>query len=256
MTVSITYEVPKGLFRNSAIRQQFENVALFVRDLWLARSPYASGAYASGLRGPGSIKISDGKIEVINTSKIAAIVEHGFRSYNLGMAMLRNGKGVRRSKEGYRYKMIHITPKASASTRAASVAAQVKTAYSKVMPIGMNVKRTDKYGTIKPYQPRKSLKKNIKGGPKRKGGPEGFLVVSEKAILQNPSKWQMPAREGRHLARDVQKEARPLVVQAIRGAIQAEQARQQMNRGTNPSWFKAGMTRNPVRSRVSGKTKG
>lgn len=253
MPVTITFNYPAELLRNATIRRAIFNAAEFVRDLWLARSPYATGDYAKGLRSANSIRIGNGKIEITNMSKHAASIEHGFRSYNIGLAMLNSGKGVRTSADGNRYKLIHVDPKPRGATRAPGVSRAVVTSFTKTMPIGMAIPRFDRYGAIKPYKQRRSLQRPLKGKAPFAGAMKGFFVISEKAIKADPSKWQMPSREGRLLGRKVMQESKPLIAEAIRAAVKGEKARQERMKGRTPKWYKPRMTQNILKAIPPGK---
>lgn len=246
--VSITFTFPPGLSRNATVRRALVNAAYFVRDLWLARSPYASGDYARGLTHSGSIKVSNDRIEIINLSRHAQWVESGTRSFNIGLAMLRNGRGVRTAADGSRYKIVRIEPGARGATRAAGVSRAVVASFTKLFPMGMRVPRVDRYGGIKPYKPRRALQRPLKGLSSKPGSPKGFFIISEKAIRANPHKWQIPAQQGRKLGAKVQAEARPYVIEAIRQAVQGERDRQMRVRGKKPGWYRPAMSRNPLKT--------
>ncbi len=250
--VSIIFQYPPELARNPVIKQAIDNAALFVRDLWLARAPYASGEYAKGLSRQSSVSTSGGKIEIKNFAKHAHVVEFGFSSYNLGMRILNSGKGVKRSADGFRYKLIKIEPSSTGRHRQASVGDRLAKSFAKTFP-GMPISKISRMGKQKQYQARRSLQRPLKGGSPKHGGPQGFYVISERTIRLNPSRWMMPKREGRNLAREVQKEARPLVMQAIRKAVTQEKQRRSSMRGRAPGWSSVAMnslrTVPPVRVR-------
>jgi len=234
--ISISFQYPKELEANATIRRALYNAANFVRDLWLARSPYATGDYAKGLQHTQSVQVSGGQIKITNFSKHASVIEYGFKGYNIGLAMLNSGKNVKVAADGNRYKMIHIDPKPRANYRQAGVASAVVKSFTKMAPIGMPIAKLTKYGQIKPYKSKPSLKKPIKGKPALASSPRGFLVISEKAIKADPKKWMMPSRAGMKLAEKLQKEARPFVLDAIKLAVKQERERQErMRKGTpNP----------------------
>lgn len=238
MSVSIKFKFPAELAKNHTVSRALWNAAYFIRDLWLARAPYASGAYAKGLQNAGSVKVRGGTIEITNFAKHAALVEYGHRSFNLGLAMLNSGKGVSYSKDGNRYKRIHIDQKTQTRTRSPNVATQVKSSFQKTFPIGFPTPRITKYGAMKPYNPRRSLQRPLaqRGAP---GGPRGFFTISEKAIRENPNKWQIPAREGKKLGLEVQKEGKQYVAEALRLAVQGERHRQLRMKGVQPKWARS-----------------
>jgi len=248
MSIVVSFSFPRELSRNATTRRALVNAALFVRDLWLARSPYASGEYAKGLQHAGSVRVEQDKIVIENKAKHAAVVEFGHRSFNIGLAMLRNGRGVRTAADGSRYKIVRIEPGARGATRAAGVSRAVVASFTKLFPMGMRVPRVDRYGGIKPYKPRRALQRPLKGLSPRTGSPKGFFIISEKAIRANPHKWQIPAQQGRKLGAKVQAEARPYVIEAIRQAVQGERDRQMRVRGKKPGWYRPAMSRNPLKT--------
>lgn len=236
--VSITFKFPQNIYRNRTVNKTLHNLGAFVRDLWLARSPYAGGKYADGLRRNGSIKIGNGFLTIENNCPHAEWIEKGFRSFNIGLRMLFNGKGVKYSKEGYRYKIIHVEPKPRASFRKPSVANSIKQSARAVMPLGMRGVKSSYYGDVKEYSPRKSLQKNIKPQKPKKNAMNGFFVISEKAIMQDSSKWKMPDRKGKFIAKKVMNEAKSICERALRVALKTEQGRQKDKSGKNPKWYK------------------
>lgn len=241
MPVSISFTFPPELMRNQTTRRAIENAALFVRDLWLARSPYVTGGYARGLMSAGSIRIGSGRFSVTNQCAYAQHLEFGTRSFNIGLAILARGRGVKTSADGSRYKIIKVEPKGRASFRKASVAASVQRSFQKMFPPGVRAPRISRYGQIKPYRERKSLRKPLRAKAPLASAMRGIFVVSEKAIRERGA-WQMPAKAPRRFAQMVQKEAQPVVVQAIRAAIQGERARQRRLRGNSPGWYRPGMS--------------
>lgn len=243
--VKIVYKYPNEIGSNANIKRTLENAAMFVRDLWLARAPYATGAYAAGLLHSGSVKVGNGEIVIENKAKHAAVLEHGFSSYNLGLAILNGGKGVKTSKDGNRYKKIVIGPSYATRYRQKTVQQQVQKSFSKLAPLGLKPNQFTKYGGVKKYTPRKSLQQLLK--PKQKPGQIQILTISEKAIKEDPTKWRMPAREGRKIAAEVQKDARQVVTDAIRAAIQNEKGRMQQ-RGRTPAWYKPTTARQPLKA--------
>lgn len=235
---------------NATVRRAIQNSAEFIRDLWLARAPYKSGKYAQGLTHAGSIRVSRGRVEIINHAKHAQAIEMGVKSYNLAMAILNSGKGVKISKEGYRYKKIKIEESPAARYRKPSVAQSVQKSFSKLAPLGMRPNSLTKYGGIRSYTARKRLQKPLKP---QKTTNIGLFTISEKAQKANPNKWQIPEREGRNLARDVHRDAKPLISDAIRKAVQQERDRQKRTKGKVPAWYNPAMARNPVKNNpVSG----
>ena len=62
---------------------------------------------------------------------------------------------------------------------------------------------------------------------------KGFFIISEKAIRENPQKWQVPSRAGLKLAEKVQKESRPYVIAALKAVVQAERDRNKRARGVD-----------------------
>lgn len=223
-----------------------KDAAEFVRDLWLARSPYATGSYAKGLLQAGSVKVGGGKIEIANKSKHAESVEFGFSSYNWGMQILNSGKGVKTAKDGTRYKIIHIDDKAQTKYRKPSVAQSISKSFQKLIPLGLKPNAVTKYGQLKRYEPRRTLKRPLKPQMK-KSSPHGFFIVSSKSIQENPRKWQMPTREGRKLGEQVQKEASPLVKAAVSAAIEKERDRQARLGKGQPKWFTPKLMRDPLK---------
>jgi len=246
--VKIVFNYPKSLGRNVTVMNAIKDSAEFIRDLWLARSPYVSGDYANGLLHSGSVRVRDGKIEITNFSKHAAIIENGFSAYNWGMKVLLGGKNVKVSKEGNRYKIIHIKQATQTKFRKESVSQRIMSSYQKLIPIGMKTNLATKYGNVRRYEPKRALRRPLKPGKAKSGTPRGFFVVSEKAIRENPSKWTMPQRAGRKLGEQVQKESSPLIKQAIAKAVQFERNRQYRLRGGNPKWYKPSMSRNPIQT--------
>jgi len=247
MAVEVVFEIPREIAYNATIRRHLWNVGYFVRDLWLARSPYAGGGYARGLTLAGSVSVKGNKIHVSNFCKHAQYVEYGHRSFNIGLAMLKNGRNVKVSKDGNRYKRVKIDRSPTSRYRRESVASSVKQKFQRLAPLGMRLPRIDRYGQAPVYPQRKSLMKPIKPGAPRKG-PEGIFTVSERAIKEDPSRWLVPALAGRYLARQVQEEARPFVVQTMRDMVQGERARQQRLTGKEPRWYKQKTARGAIRT--------
>lgn len=242
--VEISFSLPSDLGRNLLINRQMHAVAEFVRDLWLARSPYSSGAYVKGLSHPGSIKITHDRIIVRNMCPHAEYVEYGHGAFNIGMAMLNNGRNVKMSATGNRYKTVVIPPRSEGRTRSARVAGKVTQSFRKMAPMGMNPPKVDKYGKMKRYVARKSLKNPLKS---RMSGEETILTISEKSIKEDPSRWRIPAIDGRYLAQEVRREALPYVENAIKQAFLAEKERQERQKGKAPTWYKPGLLRKIVR---------
>lgn len=245
--VTIAFSFPQELSRVPRVRAVLMDVGEFIRDLWLARAPYATGGYAKGLLNAGAIKLNGNKLEITNRAQHAAIVEYGFRSYNIGLAMLNKGKGVRTSAEGYRYKVVKIEKGPETKHRQPSVGQAVQKGFAKLAPIGIRPNPGNKFGR---YEPRKSLRKPLKPGRTKNSG---VFVISEKAIKQNPQKWMMPAREGRRLAESIQKEGAPIIRDVVRRVIAQEKDRQTRLQGEKPRWFKPSMARAPLKQEpVSG----
>lgn len=242
--IEISFALPTDLGRNLLINRQMHAVAEFVRDLWLARSPYSSGAYVKGLQHPGSIKITHDRIIVRNMCPHAEYVEYGHGAFNIGLAMLNNGRNVKVSASGNRYKTVVIPPKTESRTRSAKVAGKVTQSFKKMAPMGMTAPKTDKYGKMKRYVARKGLKTQLKN---RAIGEETILTVSEKSIKEDPSRWRIPAMDGRYLAQEVRREAMPYVENAIKQAFLAEKERQERQKGQSPKWYKPGLLRKIVR---------
>jgi hypothetical protein len=224
--IQVGFSYPQSISRNLTIQKSARNIAEFVRDLWIARSPYASGGYVRGLQQPNSIQLFLGRIVIKNTCKYAYVIERGFRSYNFGLAVLNAGKNVKVGKDGNRYKVIKVDPKGKAAYRKASVGDAVKRSFMKSMPIGMPMPKITSYGGIKPYKQRQSIRRPMKARKPAKDAMKGIFVISEKAIKADPTKWMMPAREGLHLAEKIQKEARQYVVAAFRDVVKKESDRQ------------------------------
>lgn len=234
--IQIVYSIPENVARNATVRQALMNVGYFIRDLWAARSPSAGGGYVMGLMQAGSVKLEGGQLRITNFAKHAAVIEHGFSSYNWGMRTLNKGKNVQFAADGSRYKIIKIDEKPTARYRRPSVAQAVTNSFAKLAPLGMKPGKMVKYGQLDRYKPRKALQRPIKGGPPRKDAPLGFFVVSEKAIKNSGGRaWQMPDREGYHLAEKVKGEAKALVIEAVRSAMQMEKNRQKAV-GRRPGW--------------------
>jgi hypothetical protein len=239
--VKVAFSFPPEIARNPRVRSALLDAGNFVRDLWLARAPYSSGDYARGLMHAGSVKLTGNKLEITNTCPHAAVVEFGFRSYNIGLAILNSGKGVRMSAEGFRYKVIKIGDTAKARYRQASVAQAVQKSYAKLAPIGLS-NPNFKFGA---YKPRMSLQKPLKPGAVR--GTSQVLTISEKAIKQNPDKWRMPSRDGKKLGERIQKEGAVIIKDVVRRIIAQERDRQKRLYGKKPRWFKPSMARAPLK---------
>lgn len=237
MTLAVEFDYPRELLRNANISRMLWNTALFVRDLWIARSPTSSGAYIKGLMAQGSVSVSGGKIRIVNKAPHAQFVESGRKSYNMGMAILNGGKGVKRSKEGFKYKVIFVKPKPTASFRKPSVGASITRAFAKGVPkmIQASIQR---YGAMTKYQANKRISKPLKPGKPRSNAMKGFFVISEKAIKEDPSKWLSPEVPGRFLAKRVQKEAERYVQAAINEAVKAEKQRQRKVQAKRPMTLK------------------
>jgi hypothetical protein len=233
MTVSVEFDYPRELIRNANISKMIWNTALFVRDLWIARSPNGSGGYIKGLTSPGSVSVSNGKIRIINKCSYAQYVESGHRQFNLGMAILNGGKGVKRSKEGFKYKIIFVKQTPKAKFRQPSVGASITKAFAKGVP-KMVKASLQRYGALTKYQANKRIRKPLKSGKPRSNAMKGFFVISEKAIKDDPSKWMSPQVPGRFLAKRVQKEAERYVQAAIDEAVKSEQQRMDRTKVRKP----------------------
>lgn len=246
MTIEISFNVPKEIMNNATIKKHLWNIGYFVRDLWLAKSPYAGGSYAAGLARPGSVTVKGNRIVVTNFCRHAQYVEYGHRAFNIGLAMLNNGRNVKTSADGNRYKKVKIDPSPTSRYRKETVATNIKQKFARIAPIGMKLPKIDRYGVVPAYKTRQTLLKPLKPGPVRKT-PRGIFTISERAIREDPSKWLVPVMEARHLGKNVQQEAKPYVVQTLRDIVQAERARQQRVRGKNPKWYKPRMTRGIIK---------
>jgi hypothetical protein len=234
MAVEINFTVPRELASNSTIKKHLWNIAKYIRDYWIAKSPSVNGEYVKGLLNPGSIKVIGENIIVRNLSKHAQFYEFGHRAFNIGMKMLNNGRGVYVSKEGFRYKRVKISDRLETKFRKESVSASVSQSFMSLTPMGLNLPVISKYGATPQYQSRKSLQKMLKPGKVVKEGAD-CLTISEKTIRLNPSKWLVPAMQGRHLAKEVQKEVRPLIMQSLHAIVKAEKVRQR-SKGRTPQW--------------------
>lgn len=223
--VKITFRFDRRLWASPAIQKTIMNAAKMVRDLWLARSPSITGDYADGLRKQGSIVVKPGEIMISNLSKHAAVYEYGTKAFNWGLAMLKGGKGVKRAKDGSRYKIIKITPAGRAAFRKASVSAQVVASFRGTLPKGrMTFAAYSGKKDIGVYAQHKRLAKPIKARSPLQSAMKGFFVVSEKAIKADPKKWFHDKVPGHFLARQVQREAAPIIEKAIAQTAAAERA--------------------------------
>jgi len=221
--VSIQFSFPASVIRNLNVRKQLYNAALFARDLWVSMSPRGSGQYIDGLMQGKSIVISGGTITITNFSRTAQFFEEGHRAFNIGMKMLQNGKNVKHAKDGSRYKIIKmpIGMRKQATYSKPSVAASITRNFKGLVPAGMKIKS---YGDTPSYRARKF--RPISGGKKRNNE---IMVVSERAIRMNPSKWYVPAMAGRKIGQKVKEIANPVIQQAILNASIAEMQRQFRN---------------------------
>ncbi|MGZ3772948.1 MAG: hypothetical protein ACXVCY_04180 [Pseudobdellovibrionaceae bacterium] len=232
MSAEIKFNFPKGMLKNRNTRESIKNAANFVRDLWLSRVPNKAGGYAKGLQQPGSVKVEDGKITVTNFCPYAGYVENGFKSYNIGMRILANGKGVKVSKDGYRYKIVRIPERSSKSPDLKDKSKQVINAFRNTIP-----KQLSSAWGHKTYERPKSLQAHLSKKKQEKGNTASkLLVISEKTIKKDPTKWQMPAREGQKIAKKVFEDAKAYIAQAIKQAHAAEVQRQVTRGNSKPSW--------------------
>jgi hypothetical protein len=233
MPVSVILKFPPELMYRRNVKDRLFDAAKFVRDYWISISPHRSGEYAKGLMGPNVIKVGSGLITITNFAKHAGFFEAGHRSFNLAQRILAGGKGVKVSKDGFRYKVLKIPKTLSTQYRKPSLAASVQRAFGfKTPPAVMG-----KLAKAKPYVSPKRVSHSVK--PKTaKGSREGIVVISEKTLRNNPQAWQIPAMVGRGLAKKVQDEAIPIINQAI---TQALTENQQTSR--TPIGFK-----NPIRA--------
>lgn len=234
MAIEVSFTVPKELSANATIKKHLWNIANYIRDYWLAKSPSVTGEYAKGLLQNGSVKVTGNVIIIRNLSDHAKYYEFGHQAFNIGMKMLNNGKNVKISKEGFRYKHIKIGDKLQTKSRKDSVAAGVSQSFMSLTPMGMNLPVISRYGATPHYQAKKSLKKVLKPGKVIRKGSD-VLTVSEKAIRLDPSKWLVPKMEGRNLAKTVQKEVKPLIIHSLHAIVKAEKERQSRN-GRTPQW--------------------
>lgn len=227
MAVRITIKFDRRLFGNPAIQRTLWNAAKMVRDLWLSRAPHVSGDYVDGLRHPGSIAIRPGVIEVTNFSEHAQVYEFGHKAFNWGLKMLeKGGAKVKTAKDGSKYRIIKVDPAARASFRKPSVGAAVITAFKATVPRGRGkFKAYSGSADIGKYHQHVRLGKAIKAKPPLASGMSGFFVVSEKAIKADPKKWFHDKMPGFKLAASVQREAAPIIKEAIAQALSAELAR-------------------------------
>ena len=233
MSAEIKFNFPKGMLKNHNTREAIKNAANFIRDLWLSKVPNKGGGYAKGLQQPGSVKVEDGRITITNFAKHAGIVENGFKSYNIGLKILANGKGVKVSKDGNRYKIVRLPERSEKKIELKDKSSHVTNAFKRTIPKALN----SAWGH-KTYERPKQLHAALNKQKQKQGTTASKLVViSEKAIKKDPTKWQMPAREGKKIAEAVFKEARPLIAEAVRQAQIAEVSRQ-TKRGQTPSWAK------------------
>lgn len=231
MALQIVIPFDPKLWRQPAMKRAIWNSAKFLRDLWLSRSPTLGGDYAKGLQRPSSIVITPGKIIVQNFSKHARIYEDGARSFNWGLATLAKGKNVKRTKAGDKFKVIFIKPTGRVAFRRPTVGNAVIAAFRATIPKGRTTFAS--YSGPKDlarYKSRASLAKPIKAKKPLKGAMKGFFVVSERAIRENPKRWFHERLEGHHLARDVEREALPIIERALAQAAAAEAAARERNR--------------------------
>lgn len=226
MSVEIRLKFSRKAWGNQAVQRTIWNAARFVRDLWVARSPNLGGAYVRALMSSGSIIVRPGEIIVTNRAPHALMYEKGVRRFNWGLRTLALGKNVKTAKDGSRYKIIHVQPQGRVAFRKPSVPRAIIAAFRATIPKGQTVHGAySSFKDIDRYRPRKSLGRTLKPRKALASAMNGFFVVSEKAIREDPRKWLHEKVEGKHLARDIEAEARPIVQRAIDQAMAAEAAR-------------------------------
>lgn len=226
-SVSITLKFDRRIWGNPAVQRTVWNAAKMVRDLWLARSPNLSGEYAKGLMHQASVVVRPGEIVVTNMAEHAAVYEYGHKAFNWGLAFLRSGSGkVKRAKDGSKYAIIKIDPKGRSAFRKPSVAGNVIAAFRGTVPRGRTkFSAYEGVASMTRYEAQQRLRKRLKPKAALQGAMRGYFVVSEKAIKADPKKWFHAKTEGYRLARDVKREAQPIVERAIAQVVAAEAAR-------------------------------
>lgn len=225
MPVSIKLKYPQELIYKPLVRQRLYDIALFVRDLWLARSPQRTGAYMKGLLKSNSIRIGSGEIVITNFAPHAQYYEEGHKAFNIAERMLANGKNVKVSKEGYKYKYVKIPRGLESRARADSLQKTIFKAFGAIIPKGV-MKAV--------YKVRQSLKKPLKMKMK-KGAGDGVFVISEKTLRQRPGAWRIPPMAPHYLAKDIQREVMPILNEAVQKAIQ-EQAKKEVPKKELPKF--------------------
>ena len=234
MAIEVSFKIPQEMSSNATIKKHLWNIAKFIRDYWIAKSPSVTGEYAKGLLQSGSIKVAGNEITVRNLAKHAQYYEFGHAAFNIGLKMLQNGRGVKVSKEGFRYKHVKIGDKHATKYRKENVAAGVSNSFMSMTPMGMGLPLITSYGAAPEYHAKKSLTKMLKPGKVTRKGSD-CLTISEKAIRLNPNKWLVPAMQGKNLAKKVQQEVRPLIIQSLHAIVKAEKERQ-TSKGRTPQW--------------------
>lgn len=233
MPVQIVVKFDRSLYGNPAVQKALWNAARFIRDLWLSRAPNLSGAYARGLQKPQSIIVRPGEIVVQNLAPAAGFYESGTRAFNWGLETLRRGKNVKTSKDGFKYKVIHIKPQGRVAFRKPTVGLGVIAAFRATIPKGRTTFAAYQgFKDIGRYKPRAILAKPLKAKKPLAAGMSGFFVVSERAIRENPRRWFHERVEGHFVARDVQREAEPIVARALAQVSAAEAAARARPRGS------------------------
>lgn len=213
MALSINLKFPPNIIHSSKVRKTLYDIGSFVRDLWVSRSPYRTGQYVAGLMNTNSVKIGSGQIIITNFCPYAENYEYGHKSFNLAQKILAAGKGVKLSKDGYRYKVLRIPRATQTRFKSPRLADSVRKAFSNTIPKTIKGK-VDKLIYTPPKRLGKPMARKFKAG-----GPIGLFVISEKTQRENPGKWQMPALAPKYLARSIQREVMPIINEAIQKAI-------------------------------------
>lgn len=190
-----------------------------------------------------SVKVFAGEIIVTNFCDHAQYYEDGRRAFNIATAILNGGKGVKTAKDGTRYKTIVIKKRPETRFRSPSIATRVTNSFKATFPIGMKAPKVETYGGIKKYKPRKALQNVLKA---KQRSDKTILTISEKTLREDPSRWKVPAMQGKKIAEKVQKEGSTYVAEAVRRAIEGEMARQS-KMGKSPSWSVPRTPIKPVR---------
>jgi hypothetical protein len=222
------------------------NCADFVRDMWLSRAPHVSGAYANGLLESNSVIVRQGSILIQNLAQHAQWYEYGHNGFNIGKRILLTSKKVKVSKDGFRFLRFRMNEKGPTKFRSENVARGVKQSFRNALPTGSVRPQINSYGGIAAYERRKRLMKPMMA--KSKQG--GWLTISEKAIKANPDKWWIPAMVGKNLAKKIQEETRPLVMEMLRRAVEGERLRQKKATNKDPVWYRKSMSKYPVKSQT------